>query len=577
MPDSDAQRPPPGETYLRELEEQLLAEFSERNARIERLRRLRHMETPVDIPPAYRSSAREVRTPLAREQLKRVIGSLTANRPLVHVPPAEPTEAARAGADLRARWTNAALRRMDSEAARDVFGMLIDAMVADGAGVLKLLYAPDRWAGYPRRSANDGEPAQDFLRRAERFKKSARFPLAWRDVDVTTFYPLEGEDGLEACLEIAERPRHLVQRRYGLIADRRSGRLVPAGGDPVGAPLVGAQSNPGPAGAPNAAPRATARVVEYWDDEYFAYLVDGHLVRRGRHGYGAIPYVHAYGDQTPSRDPAKAGVSMLASMEYLVPLLDQLLTMKQNALFLYAYPTPKITNFSPIDPSLNNDGRPRALDFQPGQILPLYPGEDLTFLQWQGTPPDLDELIAQTRAMIDQAGAPSVLFGVPPEGNASGYLLNQLINTARVSFQQVARHAEQALERIVQLMWRLVETRIGETVFVFEAEDDHGWIGLGPQDIDGYHAVRVRLDPLGPADDVAQGTLAASLVGARLASRRWAMREKLGIEDAETVEDEILLDELIDAPEVRSAIVREALGQAGLRPTPEPEATNARA
>ena len=566
MPETEAQRPPPGETYLRELEEQLLAEFGERNARIERLRRLRHMETPVDIPPAYRSSAREVRTPLAREQLKRVIGSLTANRPLVHVPPAEPTEAARTSADRRARWTNAALRRMDSEAARDVFGMLIDAMVADGAGVLKLLYAPDRWAGYPRRSAHGEESAEDFLLRSERFKKSARFPLAWRDVDVTTFYPLEGEDGLEACLEIAERPRHLVQRRYGLIVDRRSGRLVPAGGD--------AQADPGPVGAPLVGARPTARVVEYWDDEYFAYLVDGHLVRRGRHGYGAIPYVHAYGDQTPSRDPAKAGVSMLASMEYLIPLLDQLLTMKQNALFLYAYPTPKITNYSPIDPSLSNDGRPRALDFQPGQILPLYSGEDLTFLQWQGTPPDLDELIAQTRAMIDQAGAPSVLFGIPPDGNTSGYLLNQLINTARVSFQQIARHAEQALERVVQLMWRLVESRIGEPVFVFEAEDEQGWIGLGPQDIDGYHAVRVRLDPLGPADDVAQGTLAANLVSARLASRRWAMREKLGIEDAEAVEDEILLDELIDAPEVRAAIVREALGQAGLAKTGNGETTN---
>ena len=357
-----------------------------------------------------------------------------------------------------------------------------------------------------------------------------------------------------------------MQRRYGLIVDRRSGRLVPAAGD--------AQADPGPVGAPLVGARPTARVVEYWDDEYFAYLVDGHLVRRGRHGYGAIPYVHAYGDQTPSRDPAKAGVSMLASMEFLIPLLDQLLTMKQNALFLYAYPTPKITNFSPIDPNLGNDGRPRALDFQPGEILPLYAGEDLTFLQWQGTPPDLDELIAQTRAMIDQAGAPSVLFGIPPEGNTSGYLLNQLINTARVSFQQIARHAEQALERVVQLMWRLVETRIGEPVFVFEAEDEQGWIGLGPQDIDGYHAVRVRLDPLGPADDVAQGTLAANLVSARLASRRWAMREKLGIEDAEAVEDEILLDELIDAPEVRAAIVREALGEAGLRPATATEATN---
>lgn len=572
MPESDAQRPPPSETYLRELEEQLLAEFGERNARIERLRRLRHMETPVDIPPAYRSSAREVRTPLAREQLKRVIGSLTANRPLVHVPPAEPTEAARSSADRRARWTNAALRRMDSEAARDVFGMLIDAMVADGAGVLKLLYAPDRWAGYPRRSADADEPAETFLQRAERFKKSARFPLAWRDVDVTTFYPLEGEDGLEACLEIAERPRHLVQRRYGLIVDRRSGRLVPAGGDAPTADESTAQPD-----RPTTAARGTARVVEYWDDEYFAYVVDGHLVRRGRHGYGAIPYVHAYGDQTPSRDPAKAGVSMLASMEFLIPLLDQLLTMKQNALFLYAYPTPKITNFSPVDSSLGNDGRPRALDFHPGEIVPLYQGEDLSFLQWQGTPPDLDELIAQTRAMIDQAGAPSVLFGIPPDGNASGYLLNQLINTARVSFQQISRHAEQALEQIVRLMWRLVEARIGETVYVFEADGDEGWIGLGPRDIDGYHAVRVRLDPLGPADDVAQGSLAASLVSARLASRRWAMREKLGIEDAEAVEDEILLDELIDAPEVRAAIVREALGEAGLERPLATEATDVRA
>ena len=570
MPETDQQRPPPGEADLRELEDHLLAEFSERNARIQRLRRLRHMETPVDIPPAYRSTTQEVRTPLAREQLKRVIGSLTANRPLVHAPPAEPTAAARASADLRARWTNAALRRMDSEAGRDVFGMLLDALVADGAGVLKLLYAPDRWAGYPRRSAHADESADDFLRRTERFKKSARFPLAWRDVDVTTFYPLEGEDGLEACLEIAERPRRLVQRRYGLIVDRRSGRLVPADGD-------GASTETVPASGPVAAPRATARVVEYWDDEYFAYLVDGHLVRRGRHGYGAIPYVHAYGDQTPSRDPAKAGVSMLASLEYLVPLLDRLLTMKQNALYLYAYPIPKLTDFSPVDPSLGADGRPRPLDVRAGEVFPLYPGEDLSYLQWQGTPPDLDELIGQTRAMIDQAGAPSVLFGIPPDGNASGYLLNQLINTARVAFQQVARHAEQALERIVRLMWYLVETRVGETVYVFEAEGEPGWIGLGPQDIRGYHAVRVRLDPLGPADDVAQGTLAASLVGARLASRRWAMREKLGIEDAEAVEDEILLDELIDAPEVRAAIVREALGQAGVRRPVVEEAPDGRA
>ena len=236
--------------------------------------------------------------------------------------------------------------------------------------------------------------------------------------------------------------------------------------------------------------------MEYWDDEYFAYLVDGHLVRRGRHGYGAIPYVHAYGDQTPSRDPAKAGVSMLASLEYLVPLLDRLLTMKQNALYLYAYPIPKLTDFSPVDPSLGADGRPRPLDVRAGEVFPLYPGEDLSYLQWQGTPPDLDELIGQTRAMIDQAGAPSVLFGIPPDGNSSGYLLNQLINTARVAFQQVARHAEQALERIVRLMWYLVETRVGRDRLRLRSR---GRAGLDRTRAAGHPGLSRRARAPGPA------------------------------------------------------------------------------
>ena len=143
--------PPPSETYLRDLESQLVAEFGERNAQIEKFRRLRYMEEPVSIPDAYRVTTREVRTPIAREQLKRVIGSLVANEPAITVPPPSSSERARRNASKRATWTVAALRRMGDDASRDVFGMFIDALVADGAGVMKLVYLPDRWSGYPRR------------------------------------------------------------------------------------------------------------------------------------------------------------------------------------------------------------------------------------------------------------------------------------------------------------------------------------------------------------------------------------------------------------------------------------------
>ena len=213
----------------------------------------------------------------------------------------------------------------------------------------------------------------------------------------------------------------------------------------------------------------------------------------------------------------------------------------------------------------------------------------MSFLQWTGTPPDLDELIALTRGLIDQAGVPSVLFGVAPGSNTSGYFLNQLINAARVSFNQVTRHAEQALAQIVQLAWRLIERRIRETVYVY-ADDAEGWIGLSPRDIEGYYAVSVKLEPLGPADEIAQGNFAASLVAAKLASRRWAMQEKLGIANPAEMQEEILAEQMLEEPEVRQALIRRAVEEAERTrpgangasepattagPTPEAEATDA--
>jgi len=345
-------------------------------------------------------------------------------------------------------------------------------------------------------------------------------------VDVLTFYPLEGEHGLEACLEITERPKRLVMQRYGLIEDRTTGRLTPVGG------VASAAAAAVPAGD-----GGSVRVIEYWDDEYFACVVDGHVAKRGRHGYGQAPYSLAYGDQTPSRDPAKASASMLAPMLYLVPLLDRLITMKQNAVHLYAYPAPKLTGCASWENSIGDNGRPRPIEFRPGHIFPLYPGEDLSFLQWTGTPPDLEEVIALTRSLIEQAGVPSVLFGLPPTGSASGYLLNQLINAARVSFNQISRHAERALERVVALLWRLVEQRIGETVYVHAGATAGGWLGLSPKDIGGYYGCRVQVRALAPADTIAEGSFAAGMVNAKLASRRWAMQEKLGIANPDAMQD----------------------------------------
>ena len=62
-----------------------------------------------------------------------------------------------------------------------------------------------------------------------RFKKSAKFPFALRDVDPLTYYPVLGEDGVEACLEITQRPRRLMMRKYGMVEDGQAKLTVAAG------------------------------------------------------------------------------------------------------------------------------------------------------------------------------------------------------------------------------------------------------------------------------------------------------------------------------------------------------------
>ena len=543
---ADSERVPalPDKRYVDDLKQQLLVDFSGRDSLIRKLRRLRFMEESVDIPEAYRATAREVRTPICYEQVQRIVATLTVNYPVISVPPPGPGEENQRNSSKRERWINAALPRMEQEAERGVFRMFVDNLVADGQGVLKLVYKPEHWRRYPGRS--DFTDDQAFGEAADRFKKSAKFPFALRDVDPLSFYPVFGEDGLEACLEITQRPRRLMARKFESIsAPERLGQPLPA--------------EEGSAGA-----GGTVEVVEYWDRWYYVLLVDGRRVRSGRHGYGQVPYFQASGEQSASRDPRYSGMSTLFAIRWLVPLLDSLLTMKQNAAFLYAYPTPFIR--SPVGTPFEGgeDGRPQVVEWTPGRMIPLYPGEDPGFVQWQGTPPDLDELISIVRGLIDRAGLASVLYGQGPGSDSSGYMVNQLINAAKVKYDPIVKSAEACLERLVGFLYQLLENKVGEEVFVWSRGDsEQGWVGLSGDDIRGYYACKARIEPLMPTDDIAQGMFGTNLVKAGLVSKRWAREEKLGISNPEDMAEEILWEEAIGSQDVRSAMVGRILSEMG--------------
>ncbi len=544
----------PDAKFVDGLKEQLQVEFGERDALARELRTLRYMERGVDIPEAYQATTREVRTPIAFEQLQRVVATLTVNYPVVSVPPLGPGEEGQKESTKKEKWLNAALRRMEQEAERPVFRMFVDNLVADGMGVVKLVYKPDHWSGYPE-LADFGDDAAGFNAAADRFKKSAKFPFAWRDVDPLTFYPVTGEEGLEACLEVSEKSKRLLMQRYDLAEDE-NGKLVPAKGKKTAKGRRKTLQADG-----------TAEVVEYWDRSHFVLLVDGRRVKSGEHGYGRVPYFAACGEQSASRDPKHAGFSTIYAIRWLVPLLDSLLTMKQNAAYLYAYPTPFIR--SPLGTPFEGgeDGRPQTVEWTPGKMIPLFPGEEPGFVQWRGSPPDLDEMIAHVTALIDRAGLASVMYGTGPGAGSSGYMVNQLMNPARVKYDPIVKNAEAMLERMTSFVLELIESKVGEEVFVWAGADDgDGWLGLSGEDIRGYYGCEARMEPLLPTDDIAQGMFGANMARAGLVSRRWAREAKLGIANPEEMEDEILAEEWVNSPDVRGAVLQAALTKAGMLP-----------
>ena len=544
----------PDAKYVEGLKNQLQAEFGERDSLIRQLRTLRFMDQAVEIPEAYQATTKEVRTPIAFEQLQRVVATLTVNYPVLSVPPLGPGDKEQRESTRKEKWLNAALKRMEQEAERPVFRMFVDNLVADGLGVVKLVYKPDHWSGYPER-AEFKEDAAAFNEATDRFKKSAKFPFAWRDVDPLTFYPVVGEEGLEACLEVSEKSKRLLMRRYDLVEDE-SGKLVSA------------KRKSGPSGRREALETdGSAEVIEYWDRSHFVVLVDGRMVKAGEHGYDRVPYFAAYGEQSASRDPKHAGISAIYAIRWLVPLLDSLLTMKQNAAFLYAYPTPFIR--SPLGTPFEGgeDGRPQMVEWTPGKMIPLFPGEEPGFVQWRGSPPDLDELIAHVRQLIDRAGLASVMYGTGPGAGSSGYMVNQLMNAARVKYDPIVKNAEAMLERLAGFMLELVEKKVGEEVFVWVGSaGKDGWIGLSGDDVRGYYACEVRMEPLLPTDDIAQGMFGASMAQAGIVSKRWTREAKPGIANPEEMEEEILAEEWLNSGEVRNAVLQAALTKAGVLP-----------
>lgn len=534
---------------LNEIEGQLKDEWSERDTMIEEMREIRFMENSVSLPKSIDPEV--VRSPIGHQIIERMTGTLTADPPSVTIPPASEKKKHLEQSSLMEKFTLPALDQLERQTDEDVSDRFVESLIADGHGCMRMLYAPQLWHGMPRQ--DDGEGDEDYNERVEEWKRGQRkLPIHWTWCDPLTIYPMWSEFGLYGILEVDERsPLTLDQSRWTVTDRPELDELMRTKGQGV---------TPG-----------KVKFQQWWTPDTITYGVNGQVVHHQTHKYGVPPYAYAFGLGASSYEPKRMGYSVLYPVRYLLPYLDRLLSQKGTAIRIWCWPTPIFRQTSLAqqlgqggDEATDQEGEVPLRRFRlvPGQPVTLYQDEEVTFLTWQGNGPDADEMVRLVQSMIEKAGLADTLYG--QSSGDSGYAINQLIAAARMRWKPIVAHADRAMELMIARMYDIIEFQIGQVVHVYAHGEKRGWVSLGPDDLQGYRQIKVKLNPILPTDEYAISSRMLNEVRGGLRAPDTAM-EKIGIAQPDEEMRKIRVARWMMRPEVEEFLTQEALRRAGIR------------
>jgi len=536
----------PNAGYIKARLSNLKIKHADRDKAIKDMRELRFMRTNPQIPAAYESSSQKVRTPLIYDLITRVVSILAHVPPIFSVPELGPPGVEKERIEKLELWSNWLLPMLIRQTGRDFYRMFIDSLGAYGHGALKFLWAPDMWKGYPKRNADEGD--DDYNKRAECYAKGAKLPFYCRDVHPLTIFPVFSETGLVEVFEVTDRERVDLDTDLRQLTERggaeyKLGEAYPESGMPSYA-------------------AGSVTFIEHWTPRYLSYMVEDKIVFQKEHGYNQVPYFYAHGQGTCEMAPHEAGMSVAFALQDLVPLMDQLLTMLQNAVRLYSYPTP-VSEFAPE--SIGVD-RPKEMTFEPGKWHVGQPGEKMRFLEPPGVNADRAQLLGVISNMIDRAGISSVLAGISPGAQPVGYAINQLMMAAQSVYDPIVKEVCRTFGEMMPFAWQLVKTCVQETVYVLVSTDkakiERKWVGLHPDEVADYRFCEVRMKPLIPSDHIMEGQFRIQARAAGYGEDDW-VEEALGNDQPEITRQKRLVQDLLKEPHILQMLTVQAAREAG--------------
>jgi predicted RNA-binding protein YlxR (DUF448 family) len=551
--------------FINDLESGQEKLYGPRNKQIQDLRALRFKQHDFEVPRAYSRQTKKIKTYLAGKWVEQEVGALASR--LFEVsspPPPSATQDDRHKAEGRGVFLQALWRKHEADAQRDLFRRFVDAQVADGEGVYRGVYKPKAWEGMPTLQSHfvtegfdrdmpdaeiaaklNGRQLGEYSRAFQRFVAGRPLPFAVRNVDRMSYMPVRGEFGIDSVLEVSKVPLDVARRAAG-----------PLGG----LPHSGDDTSWG----------ATVKLSLYTDDEWCALNADGRWVGAMQHGHLRVPYWAAFGQETGSSDPRFEGISTLFKLMDVIPIIDQLLTMKYRRSFATSYPMWFWKGYTGLGQGPGGAAGPAgpggspqrpSIELEPGTVYPGRPGEEVP-IQFGGV--DIGQDIEQTIQMLLALSAETQIDPGAGGGGShmSGFLQTQLTELAKTGYHQIPDHASRALEGYFSWVLEMQERVLKKPLMLPPTEQNRSWLTLEP-DHDGQYQTVVEITPTNPLLDMARGQHFTNEWKQGAISWLEATRKK-GYKNPEQMWEEMLAEKISQMPSMQMGIIRRAVAQLGL-------------
>ena len=251
------------------------------------------------------------------------------------------------------------------------------------------------------------------------------------------------------------------------------------------------------------------------------------------------------------------GLSVNYALVDSVSEMEWLLNRHMRIADLYADPTMVIKRV--------ND---EPVEIEPGSgTIEILEGEDVYYLQFRGSLPDLDQLTNFFRVQIDEEG-----FSLPQSG-ASGIDTIAQQQASLIKIYKPVENAQMALEdvnaKVVGLMQRYSWENNIEVMGRMDSEDnvESFAFNIKGKDTKGMRNTKVHLRARFPLEELRNVSAAATLKNSELMPAKVVMKRLLHAQDPDAWRDEILSTRTEDNPMVMQQLIDSQLQTIAQRST----------